>query len=75
MLADVAGPVVEPLLSSFQTAVRVGDCSRNITTVFRHLGQHPDERWRPLPEEPPEIWCADFEEAAHDLWELVRGVD
>eukprot|EP00969_Alexandrium_andersonii_P107188 4727736-Alexandrium_andersonii.AAC.1 len=63
------------MLTSFQTAVRGGDCSRNISTIFRHLGQQPDQRWRPLPDAPPEIWCAVFEEAAADLWDLVRASD
>eukprot|EP00969_Alexandrium_andersonii_P238050 10507312-Alexandrium_andersonii.AAC.1 len=43
--------------------------------VFGHLGSHPGPRWRELPEQPPPIWLAVFEEAAQPLWRLVRAAD
>eukprot|EP00969_Alexandrium_andersonii_P286148 12650370-Alexandrium_andersonii.AAC.1 len=40
-LAAVLGPLLEPRLSPMQSAIRGGDCSRNIRRAFRHLGSSP----------------------------------
>eukprot|EP00959_Pyramimonas_sp_CCMP1952_P018957 400626-Pyramimonas_sp.AAC.1 len=40
-LADLLGPVVEPLLSPNHAAKRGGQCGPNITKVTRHLSSTP----------------------------------
>ena len=40
-LMAVVGPVVEPLLSSHQSAIRGGSCGLNISDAVRHLASSP----------------------------------
>eukprot|EP00969_Alexandrium_andersonii_P009281 406380-Alexandrium_andersonii.AAC.1 len=59
-----------------QSAVRGGDCSRNIRRAFRHLGSAPraGTRWR-MGAEPPLLWTQVVGEAAAGLWALIRELD
>eukprot|EP00969_Alexandrium_andersonii_P241761 10676458-Alexandrium_andersonii.AAC.1 len=56
-----------------QSAIRGGDCSRNIRQAFRHLsgahGQAP--RWD-MPTEPAQLWRQFLGSAASPLWAMVR---
>eukprot|EP00969_Alexandrium_andersonii_P264344 11683095-Alexandrium_andersonii.AAC.1 len=59
-----------------QSAVRGGDCSRNIRRAFRHLGSAPRgaTRWR-MEAEPPRLWTQVLGDAATVLLELIRELD
>eukprot|EP00959_Pyramimonas_sp_CCMP1952_P110580 2313272-Pyramimonas_sp.AAC.1 len=48
-LADLIGPVVEPLLSPNRAAKRGGQCGPNITTVTQHLSATPRPPTAPGP--------------------------
>eukprot|EP00959_Pyramimonas_sp_CCMP1952_P453426 9468225-Pyramimonas_sp.AAC.1 len=52
-LADLMGPLVEPVLSPNQAAKRGGQCGPNITKVTQHLGSLPKP-----PAEPGPAWPA-----------------
>ena len=40
-IVAIAAPLIEPLLSAGQAAIRGGDCGRNIVMVHRHLEGGP----------------------------------